>query len=187
MPKLTNIIINLIFYPLVAVIIAVCILLSFGIKPYITMSGSMEPEIQTGSICFVNTKVEYDEMQEGDIIAFQTATGGFVTHRVISVTKEGLETKGDNNENSDGITTDAGNFKGETLFSIPYVGYALRTLQNPRNFAIIIIVVIGLLIYNMMDSYWAKKDRETTECTAECDGKESYKKTQKKFRGKYEA
>lgn len=163
MSKLINGLINIIFYPLLAVILAVAILFICGIKPYITMSGSMEPDIQTGSVCFVNTKADYDEMQEDDIIAYQTAAGGLVTHRVISVTEEGLETKGDSNDMSDGISTTSSNFRGETLFSIPYVGYVLKTLQKPVNFAIVIVVAVGIFLYNLVDSRYAKKEEADRE------------------------
>lgn len=159
--KFVNFIINVIFYPFLAVMLAVVLFFCCGIKPYITMSGSMEPEIHTGSVCFVNTKAEYAEIQAGDIIAYQTSSGGLVTHRVISVTEEGLETKGDNNDMSDGISTTSANFHGETLFSIPYAGYILKSLQQPRNFAIVIIAVAGIFLYNIIDSYWEKKEKET--------------------------
>lgn len=163
MNKLVNGLINVIFYPLLAVILAVAILFICGIKPYITMSGSMEQEIQTGSVCFVDTKADYNEMQEGDIIAYQTAAGGLVTHRVIFVTEEGLETKGDNNDMSDGISTTSSNFRGETLFSVPYVGYILKTLQQPVIFAILLVVVVGIVLYGLVDYHYARKEEADHE------------------------
>ena len=30
------------------------ILYAFGIVPYVVLSGSMEPTIETGSVCFIN-------------------------------------------------------------------------------------------------------------------------------------
>ncbi len=101
-----------------------------GIRCYIVMSGSMEPAIPTGSVCFVNTCVKYEDIQEGDVIAFFHG-GGMVTHRVLSVTDEGLETKGDANGRSDGITTGPENFHGKTIFHIPYVGYGLMLCKKP--------------------------------------------------------
>ena len=167
--KIVNGIINLVFYPAVAAIVVMAVLFVCGIKPYITMSGSMEPEIQTGSVCFVNTKAEYSQMQVGNVIAYQTSAGGLVTHRIISVTSEGLETKGDNNDMSDGVSTTSENFRGETLFSVPFVGYVLKALQQPRNLAIVSILVIGIFLYNMIDSYWEKKDEEISEESGEIE------------------
>ncbi len=108
-----------------AVVIAVLVLYILGIRPYVVMSGSMEPSIHTGSVCFVNTRVDYDKVEPGDVIAFQTAIGTMVTHRVVAVTGEGMETKGDANDVSDGVSTTPVNFSGKTLFSIPYLGQVI--------------------------------------------------------------
>ena len=67
-----------------------------GIRPYIVMSGSMEPAILTGSLCFVNTNAEFADVREGDVIAFRSAMGTLVTHRAVAVTEDGVETCGDN-------------------------------------------------------------------------------------------
>lgn len=103
---------NTIFYCAFAIIMVVLLITVCGIKPYITMSGSMEPNVKTGSICFVNTNADYDDILVGDVIAFETPTGGMVTHRVISITEEGMETQGDANDVSDGISTTRENFAG---------------------------------------------------------------------------
>ena len=130
--KVKNIITNVLTYLGIAVLVAGGVMLMCGIRPYITMSGSMEPDIQTGSICFVNTHASFYDVQKGDVIAFQTASGALVTHRVIGVEENGmvLVTKGDNNDVEDGPTTTVENFRGETLFSIPYVGYVLAVVQQ---------------------------------------------------------
>lgn len=148
---------NVIFSLLLGLILVVLALFAFGIKPYITMSGSMEPGIHTGSVCFVNTKAQYNEIQEGDIIAFQTSMGKLVTHRVISITEEGMETKGDANDVSDGISTTSENFCGKTLFSIPYVGYGLVVLKRPRNIAIVLVVIAAVVMLGIVDDLAAKK------------------------------
>ena len=100
------------------IIVLVVILGIYGLRfadinPYIVMSASMEPEIQTGSLCFVDTKYPYSDIKDNDIIAFQTESDMFVTHRAIDVTEEGIETKGDANDISDGITTTEKNYLGK--------------------------------------------------------------------------
>ena len=130
--KVKNIIMNVLTYLGIAVLAAGGVMLMCGIRPYITMSGSMEPDIQTGSICFVNTHASFYDVQKGDVIAFQTVSGALVTHRVIGVEENGmvLVTKGDNNDVEDGPTTTVENFRGETLFSIPYLGYLLAVVHQ---------------------------------------------------------
>lgn len=160
MKKLLNGLVNLIFYPVFIIILAVAIMFAFGIKPYITMSGSMEPNIHTGSVCFVNTKADYNEIEPFDIIAYRTGAGGLVTHRVIAITDEGMETKGDNNDGSDGISTTPENFHGETLFSVPYVGYGLKALQDPRNFSVIIIAMVLIFAYSKLNDHFEKQEEK---------------------------
>lgn len=153
-------IINIIFYPFLAAIVAVLILFLCGIRPYITMSGSMEPEIQTGSICFVNTRAKYEDIQEGNVIAYEIPNGGLVTHRVISISEAGMETKGDANAVSDGITTTPNNFHGKTVFSVPRVGYVLKYLQQPQGVAIILIAVVGIMVVTTVDSFLLKDEEQ---------------------------
>ena len=51
-----------------------------GIVPYVVESGSMEPKIQTGSLSFVNKHINYDNIEENDIIAFKVSTGDIVVN-----------------------------------------------------------------------------------------------------------
>ncbi len=127
------------------------IFFAFGIKSYIVLSGSMEPTIPTGSICFVNTHVPYEDIQEGDVIAFFHG-GGMVTHRVLRVTVEGLETKGDANDRSDGVTTGPDNFHGKTIFHIPYVGYGLEFCKKPLIQCLFIVLLVLLLLWDMWET-----------------------------------
>lgn len=95
----------------------------------IVMSGSMEPEIKTGSLCFVNTKTEYSKIKENDIITY-SIPDSYITHRVIEVTDQGLITKGDSNSSQDfGIITEE-NYYGKTAGHIPYAGYVLFYLKK---------------------------------------------------------
>ena len=119
-----------------------------GIRWYIVMSGSMEPDIRTGSVCFVDTRAVYEEIREGDVIAFYRGSG-LVTHRVIAVTEAGLETKGDANPRSDGITVAPDNFHGKTVGSLPYAGYVLYVLKKPEILWISCIAMAVILLWNM--------------------------------------
>ena len=98
-------ILNGIVMVILILVLAFCVAKVGGIDAYVVRSGSMEPAIQTGSLCFVNTHTPYDDIKAGDVIAFRIATGDLVTHRAITVTDQGIETKGDNNDTSDGIST----------------------------------------------------------------------------------
>ena len=66
----------------------------FNIRPVIVVSGSMEPEITTGSMAFIDGDLKEPDI--GDIIAYRTGKNT-VTHRVIEEKGEGYITKGDAN------------------------------------------------------------------------------------------
>ena len=76
-----------------------------GVRPYVVESGSMEPAIRTGSVCLIESWMDYDKVQPGDVVCYESTTGKRVIHRAVEVTYAGIETKGDANENSDGVTT----------------------------------------------------------------------------------
>ena len=147
-----NVVVNIIFYPVLVLMISLTIMMFLGVRPYITMSGSMEPVVKTGSVCFVATKTEYENIRVGDIIAYEKPDGGLVIHRVVAITENGMETKGDANDVSDGISTWEYNFRGKNLFSIPYLGYLVKTLQKPQVFSVFIVLVIGFIAYMIVDA-----------------------------------
>ena len=161
--KMCNIISNIFYFLILVSILFVLIGFVLGFKPYITMSGSMEPNIHTGSVCIVDTKARYEDIQVKDVISYRKSNGTLVTHRVIAITEEGMETKGDNNDISDGISTTEENFHGKTLFSIPYAGYALKWLQQPQNIAIVVVIIVAVILLGVVDDMMEKKEKEKNE------------------------
>lgn len=144
--KLVNGTVDVLTGLLVAVIgvLAVC-----GVTkctPYIVLSGSMEPQIRTGSLCVVDTKVPFEEIKAGDVIAFETGTGSLVTHRAVTMKDGMIETKGDANAVTDGFTTSEANYRGKTLYSLPYLGYAVNWLQTARGRIIAVTGVVMLIL-----------------------------------------
>ena len=61
----------------------------FGFKPFIVLSGSMEPTIMTGDIAIIKS-CNKDELKEGDIIAFRNGTS-VITHRIIEISEKNGE------------------------------------------------------------------------------------------------
>lgn len=60
----------------------------FGIEPHIVLSGSMEPEILTGSMVYVDklTPEQAQSLKEGDTVTYQVDQRGTkVTHRIYNV------------------------------------------------------------------------------------------------------
>ena len=150
--KIFNWILNGIITVVVLAVLSIFLAKAAGFTPYVVKSGSMEPEIMTGSLCFVNTHTGYDSIKEGDVIAFRIATGDMVTHRVINITDDGFETKGDNTDNSDGISTDRTNYVGKTVLSIQELGKLIDAIATQRGMIISVTVILSLIILNIIIS-----------------------------------
>lgn len=115
----------------------------FGIKPFIVLSGSMEDEIKTGSVAYVNTHVDVQNIKAGDIIAFGVGSRQ-VTHRVVAVNDDDtFTTKGDANDVEDLAPVKFEDYKGKTVFSIPYLGKFIGKCQTKVGY-FIIFAIIGL-------------------------------------------
>ena len=136
------------------------ILYAFGIVPYVVLSGSMEPTIETGSVCFINKHADYNSIKEDDIIAFQMKNGTLVTHRVVEVTDSGLTTKGDNNTDIDGSITTKDNYVGKNIIWIPKIGYAIKAFQSTKGKIIIITCIVLLFISGLLFGEDKKKKED---------------------------
>ena len=135
------------------------ILYAFGIVPYVVLSGSMEPTINTGSLCFINKHTEYESIKEKDIIAFKMKDGTLVTHRAVEITENGIVTKGDNNKEIDSNKVTKQNFVGKDLFWIPKVGYLVKTFQSTKGKIIIISVIVLLFVSGFLFGDDKKKEK----------------------------
>ena len=73
---------------------------AFGVEPMIVKSGSMEPVISTGSLTYINRRFPVEQIQIGDIIAYQAGNGVEILHRVVAIDRQNssIRTKGDANE-----------------------------------------------------------------------------------------
>lgn len=87
----------------------------FGIA--IVLSGSMEPEISINDLVIIKKK---DSYKKGEIIVYQKENT-LIVHRIVSINKNEIITKGDANTLIDDpiIKSD---IKGKIIFSIPFIG-----------------------------------------------------------------
>ncbi len=122
------------------------LLYAIGIEPYVVQSGSMEDEIKTGSLSFINKRVKYEDVKEGDIIGYTSTTDKKVLHRIIKVESDGIRTKGDANEDMDGNIITEQNYIGKAIFWVPEVGYAVNAMQTGRGRVILTTVIVAMLV-----------------------------------------
>ena len=107
----------------------------FGIKMYVIISGSMQPELNIGDVVIVKN-IDKDELKVEDVISFRKGQS-VVTHRISEiVTVEGetqYRTKGDNNNSADAYDIDQSLVIGVAKFKIPYIGLPSVWLSETIN------------------------------------------------------
>ncbi|MED1739720.1 signal peptidase I [Bacillus swezeyi] len=157
MKWVSNLLYVIIFTLIIAAIIVVISTKSSGGEPQLfgyqlktVLSGSMEPEFQTGSVIAVQKMKNPENLKKGDIITFMQDQDTMVTHRIIGITKNKsnlmFKTKGDNNQNPDSDPVLAENVVAEySGITVPYAGYLLDFASKPIGTAILLIVP-GLLL-----------------------------------------
>ena len=108
-----------------------------GFRPYVVLSGSMEPSYSVGSLIYVKA-VDPRELETGDVITFMITEGTVATHRITEVVLDDndptvvrFRTKGDANESEDGSLVHYKNVIGSPVFTIPKLGYVANYIQNP--------------------------------------------------------
>ena len=135
-------------------IIIVCIGLVtpilFHIKPYVVMSGSMEPKIHTGAVAYVDTNFTGAEAEIGDIIAFESGDI-FVTHRVVDIDASNeLITKGDANDAEDIAPISRDKVIGKTVFSVPFVGYVIERVRGKLLMYVAALIILLNVMMNLL-------------------------------------
>lgn len=81
-----------------------------------------------GDIIFLKG-VDYDKIRKGDVIVFRgiSENGDPIIHRVVKITEEGVQTKGDHNSDSfSGLgekNIKENDVIGRALFRVPYLGW----------------------------------------------------------------
>lgn len=122
----------------------------FGWKPFIVMSDSMEPNINSGDIVIAKES-DLSNLKQGDIISFKE-NEIVITHRIHKVIEEnGIKkyvTKGDNNFIEDEGYVLESQIEGVYKTNIARVGNFAMFIQTPLGIIIslsIPVIIIGLI------------------------------------------
>lgn len=111
----------------------------FGWGASVVLSGSMEPALSVDDLVLVRAQKNY---QPGEIVVYQEGSI-LVIHRIISIDGESLVTQGDANSIADEpirITA----VKGKAVGRIRHLGVAVRFLQTPTGFLILLAITVLL-------------------------------------------
>lgn len=110
--------------------------------------GSMEPEIQTGSLLFTRN-VPAERVDVGDTITFRDGEH-FTTHKVINKSSSNGEisfrTQGIANNSPDPGRVTEDELQGKKLFSIPLLGYFIAWAGTTQGIIVLIIIPGALLL-----------------------------------------
>ncbi|MFH1032653.1 MAG: signal peptidase I [Chloroflexota bacterium] len=141
-------------------IIAVFIYLAphFGWRVNAVVSGSMEPQLKTGSLV-VSRPVAPESVEIGDIIIFRPVSVGetMITHRVTGIGHNSpvyFETKGDANDLPDPFTVPARNLIGKIWLDVPYIGYFAEFLKTPFGFMFAIVIPGAVILAMYIVCVW---------------------------------
>lgn len=122
-----------------------------GYKPFIVLSGSMEPGIMTGDMVFVK-ETNTANLQKGDVIAYKSGTS-VITHRILEVKTENGETsyitQGDANDSPDQTAVKPSDVEGAYIGRIPGAGKAAMFMQTTTG--MILFVVCPLVLFILYD------------------------------------
>jgi signal peptidase len=148
MRRMLNILYTLVFAAGIGGLVLFLLPRIFQLVPQIVLSGSMEPEIGTGSLAYTTSMILPEEVREQDIIAYRMGREQAVLHRVIRIDEDGqcFLTKGDANQEADIGEVSYSRYLGKFVFSIPYLGYAAACLQNRICQAGVAAVCVFLLV-----------------------------------------
>lgn len=166
--KAATVISNLLFYFVVIALVfgAFCIKSSKNGKPWsiagysamTVLTGSMQDVYPQGSLIITKT-VDADKLNIGDDITFMTGETSSITHRIIGITENyletgerGFETKGIMNKNADKDIVAAGNVVGRVVFCSYALGKTAKFIttywQLLLFFVLVLVALIAFLQWN---------------------------------------
>ena len=162
-------IMNILSKVVVVVVVAAALLLVgsrlAGLRPFVVLSGSMEPAYHVGSLIFVN-EVEPEDVKVGDPITFVMNEDLMVaTHRVVEIDSENrtFTTKGDANDYADGNPVHFNNLVGKPVISIPKAGYLVNFVKQPPGIYLAIAVVALIMLLAFLPDLFRKEEKKDKE------------------------
>ena len=117
-----------------------------GYKMFAVKTGSMAPEIESGSVVFVEPCRKFEDYSVGDIVTFtDNETNRSFTHRIalIDESNRTFKTKGDANKDEDPSPTSFEKAVGTVVFTFPYVGKAVEVINSTLGKIVIAVVYIS--------------------------------------------
>lgn len=120
-----------------------------GFKMMTVLTGSMEPNIQTGDLLIVKT-IPTDQLKINDVITFRSSNNTPVTHRIIDLVNQNgrvlFQTKGDANNIVDEDLVQSEQVIGTMAIRIPKMGYVANFIKSPAGLITVAVIFIFFLL-----------------------------------------
>ena len=150
-----------------------------GVVPFIVLSDSMYPEIQSGDL-IVCRQTDAADVATGDVISFFDPEGNgtsVVTHRVTAIEADAsgqpvFTTKGDANNVEDSTPVTADKVIGTYQLRIPGLGNVAMFMQSTQGLIVCVVVPVALLLaYDIIRrrAYDKESQAETDALKAELE------------------
>ena len=125
----------------------------FGIKPFVVITGSMEPVISGGDLVMTKT-IHPAAVRPNDIISYKSGNS-IITHRVIEIIEQNDEivfiTKGDANNSADEVSVKFAQVESIYLFRIKKLGNLAMFMQTPLGIIVFFgIPLCAFIIYDII-------------------------------------
>ncbi len=115
-----------------------------GPVSYIIISGnSMEPGFYEGDLIVAR---QYPSYQVNQQVVYDHPDIGFVFHRIVDQDQNGFILKGDHNDWLDSYQPTDIDILGKYWFMIPGAGELIRTIREPVNFVLFVVILLGVVI-----------------------------------------
>ena len=142
--KISDVISYIVLCLLIVVTVLIYLPKILGLSCFYVTSDSMEPTLKEGYLVLTE-KVEFDEIETGDIITFRNETSTkWCTHRVVMIERESqsFKTKGDNNTLPDPLRTDYELVVGKVVMAIPTLGGVTKALDSTVARVVIVLLCV---------------------------------------------
>jgi len=144
----------------------------FGIKPFVVVTGSMEPAIYGGDLVITKT-VDPSKLKPNDIISFKDGNS-VITHRIKELTEKDGEpafiTQGDANNAADENPVAYSQVEGIHLFKIGRLGNLAMFMQTPAGMLIFVgIPICSFILYDIIRRRLADQKEKSKDSEAQAE------------------
>lgn len=151
------------------------------VQPLIVISGSMEPEIDTGDLLFAR-RVPTADVQVGDVVSLPSElVENLVTHRVVSIEPLGdgtwaIEMQGDANPSPDSDVYIVGDEVWKPAMRIPGMGTTVTTLTQREVVIPAAVALLAFFGFALLDDEDDEEDEDDDrEGAGDGDGDQDHK------------